>query len=361
MARRGSEPHRRFPAHFFSTPFAPVFAMKRIAILSACLLFSLAFASQTFAQNKPEHVLNLGTIAPPGTPWSKQLNSMAKRIEKESGGRIEVRLFLGTAGGETSIVRQTRRGELQGAGVSLGALASAAPEMNVFELPYLFPSAEEADRIIDNHLFNPVKTLLASYGFELYLFAENGYRNFGTKGKCITKPADLADLKMRAQESWVHEEMYRAFGGQPVRIAVPETLPALQTNNVQGFDNTPLFAFAASWQQAVTHWTVSDHIYQPAVIVYSKAWFDKLPKDLQGILLANQKAETDAGRKGVRALNPKLVQNLKAAKIEVCQLTPEQKAVFAKASERVHTKFRKDVGKKGAELLDIVVKAKAAK
>jgi TRAP-type C4-dicarboxylate transport system substrate-binding protein len=197
---------------------------------------------------------------------------------------------------------------------------------------------------------------LREYGFELYAFAENGFRNFATKGVCIRKPADLATLKMRSQESWVHEETYRALGGNPVRIAVPEVLQSLESNNVQGFDNTPLFAFAASWHGPIDHWTVSDHIYQPAVIVYNKPWFDKLPSDLQQVLVRNGAEESKVGRKGVRKLHPKLVKNLEAAKISVCRLTADEKRVFAEKTKSVHQLFRKRVGKKGASLLDLVEK-----
>lgn len=334
--------------------------MKRTLFTLLAPLLVLGLAAPAAAQEEPskQYVLNLGTVAPPNTPWGKQLKSMKKRIQEDSGGRIKVKLFMGTAGGEVSIVRQTKRGELQAAGVSTGSMSALVPEMSVFELPYLFANSEQADDIIDNHLYAPVKELLRNYGFELYLFAENGFRNFATKGKCIEKPEDLADLKMRSQESWVHEETYRALGGNPVRIAVPEVLSSLQNNNVQGFDNTPLFAFAASWYQAIDHWTVSDHIYQPAIIVYNKQWFDKLPDDLQKVLLADRQKETDYGRKLVRKLHPKLVQNLEAAGIEVCKLSAEQKKVFAKKTKSVHKMFRKKAGKKGAKLLDIVEKNK---
>jgi len=333
--------------------------MKKPLLLMLTLAM-LGFSAPSFAQDKADDkevfTLNLGTVAPKNTPWGRQLDSMKKRIEKESNGRIRVRLFMGTAGGEVSIVRQTKRGELQAAGVSTGAVASLVPEMNVFELPYLFKDGAEADRIIDGHLFKPVSEILAENGFELYLFSENGFRNFATKGKCITDPKDLGDLKMRAQESWVHEETYRALGGNPVRIAVPETLSAIQSNNVQGFDNTPLFAFAASWHQGIDHWTLSDHIYQPAVIVYSKEWFDKLPKDLQEVLLADRQKETDTGRDLVRKLHPKLVQNLEASNIKVCPVTAAQRAAFADKTKSVHALFRQRVGKKGANLLDIIEK-----
>jgi tripartite ATP-independent transporter DctP family solute receptor len=329
--------------------------IQRTFVQLFALLLVIGISATAHADDK-KYTLNLGTIAPPGTPWSKQLKSMEKRIEKASDGRIDIKLFLGTAGGETSIVRQTKRGELEGMGVSAGALATIVPEMNVFELPYLFSSTAQADKIIDNHLYGPVQKLLRQYGFELYLFGENGYRNFAAKGKCIKKPSDLGDLKMRSQESWVHEEMYRAFGGNPVRIAVPETLPALQTGNVQGFDNTPLFAFAASWYQAVDHWTVSNHIYQPALVVYNKDWFDKLPDDLQKVLLDDRKKETEYGRKLVRALEPKLVKNLEATGIKVCELSDAEKKVFAKDAKKVHKLFRKRAGERGGKLLDIIEK-----
>jgi len=308
--------------------------LKRIVTIFAVLLVSLALAAPAAAQDKKVYTLNLGTVAPPNTPWGKQLKSIKKRVEKESKGRLKVKLFMGTAGGENSIVRQTKRGELQAAGVSMGAVASIVPEMNVFELPYLFANRAEADDIIDNHLYEPVQALMRDYGFELYTFSENGFRNFAAKGKCIQKPEDLADLKMRSQESWVHEETYRALGGNPVRIAVPETLSAIQSGNVQGFDNTPLFAFAASWYQGVDHWTVSDHIYQPAIVMYNKEWFDKLPDDLQKLLVADRKGETKRGRALVRKLQPKLLKNLERAKIKVCKLSDAEKAAFSKKTDR---------------------------
>lgn len=331
--------------------------LAQLLSLGMCALFMSSSASAQEAQ-KAEFTLSMGTVATKGTPWSKQLEDMKKRIEKDSNGRIKVKLFFGTAGGEKAIARQVKSGQLQGAGVTLGALATLVPEMNVFELPYLFDNYAQADSIIDKHLFGPTEEILKTYGLQLYIFSENGYRDFAATDRCIRKPEDLKELKMRAQESWVHEETYRAFGGNPVRIPVPETLEALNTGNVQGFDNTILYAFAASWTQAVKHWTRSAHIYQPAALVYNKDWFDKLPKDLQELLLSQRAEETKRGRDLIRAIEPKLVTNLKASKIEVCELTAAERAEFVKRSKVVHDKFKKQGGKRGAELLDLVNKNK---
>jgi TRAP-type C4-dicarboxylate transport system substrate-binding protein len=327
------------------------------SLLSLSLVAGLSTAAQaqtrTCTAAEP-CVLRIATIAPAGTPWAAQLESLESRIESASGGRINVRPFLGQSDGENSLSRQCVDGSLEAVGVSTAALSSIVPELGVFELPFLFDSPQQADAIIDNHLFDDFERLLGAAGIQLYLFSENGFRNFATNnGTVVDEGSDLASLRMRAQESWIHEEMYRALGGNPVTIPATEVTTSLSTGNVQGFDNTPLFAQAAGWHTFINTWTVSNHIYQPAVVVYNKAWFDSMPADLQQILLANRESETSSGRRAIRALTPLLLQNLTAAGINVVELTPAQRAAMRSATAGVHTMFRSRVPS-GAALLDII-------
>ena len=328
-----------------------------IVLTTLCLMLSLSTLAQAQA-TEPEFTLDIGTIAPDNTPWAQQLQELDERFERESNGRLRVRVFLGSPDGELSLVRQCQDGTYQAVGVSSGAIATVVPEMGIFELPYLFSSLDEADSIIDNVLYDPVANILRENGFQLYLFSENGYRNFATTGVAVHQPSDLGALQMRVQESWIHEEMYNELGGNPVRIAVPEVITSLNTGNVQGFDNTPLFAFAASWFQGIDTWTVSDHIYQPAVIMYNAAWFDSLPEDLQTLVLSNRDTETASGRALIRALTPALLENLSNAGITVYRMTDEEKAVFRTATRPVHDMFRERVDG-GAALLDLVYGAQA--
>jgi len=326
-------------------------------LLSFGLLASLSTAAQAQTRTctaEAPCVLRMATIAPAGTPWAAQLESLESRIESASGGRINVRPFLGQSDGENSLSRQCVDGSLEGVGVSTGALASIVPELGVFELPFLFDTAQQADAVIDNHLFDDFERLLAAAGIQLYLFSENGFRNFATNnGTVVAQGSDLAALRMRSQESWIHEEMYRALGGNPVTIPATEVTTALSTGNVQGFDNTPLFAQAAGWHTFINTWTVSNHIYQPAVVVYNKAWFDSMPADLQQVLLANRESETTSGRRAIRALTPLLLGNLSSAGINVVELTSAQRTAMRAATAGVHTMFRSRVPG-GAALLDII-------
>jgi TRAP-type C4-dicarboxylate transport system substrate-binding protein len=328
--------------------------MIRIYLILTALVLTTTTA---FAQD-PEYTLNIGTIAPDNTPWATQLLELKERFERESEGRMRVRVFLGSPDGELSLVRQCQDGQYEAVGVSTGSVAAVVPQMGVFELPFLFESLEQADRILDDVLYEPISALMAENGFKFYLYSENGYRNFATSGQVIHRPSDLGTLQMRSQESWIHEEMYNALGGNPVRIAVPEVITALNTGNVQGFDNTPLFAFASSWYQAIDTWTVSNHIYQPAVIFYNADWYESLPSDLQAMVTGNVAEETRSGRRLIRALTPALIQNLENAGITVYNMTDEERSVFREATRGVHHMFRERV-EGGSELLDLIVEAQA--
>ena len=322
------------------------------AMLGALLLVS------TPAEAK-KYVLKFGTVAPEGTPWAKQLKAIKKRIQKQSKGQIKVKLFLGgVLGGEVEMVRALRRGRIQGFGGSTASVAEGAriPQLMLLELPFLFNSFKEADHILDRVIKKDFIKILAKKKFAFAQWHENGWRNFATKKKAIKTLADLQKMKMRSQESPVHLAMYKALGVQAESIAVPEVLGALKTGMVDGFDNTPLFSSATGWYEGIKYYTISQHIYQPAVIMYNKKFMDKLPKDLRKIVLGDEAKETKSGRASVRGMRGKLLKNFRDAGITVYSMTRAERKPFIKRCAKVHKKFEKKVGRK---LLKKVKKALA--
>lgn len=317
----------------------------------------LAVLMSTVAFAEPQ-VVKVATVAPDNTPWADHLKSLKEKIDKNSSGRLKLKAYLGGGlGDETTTASETKRGAIQIWGGSTGALATLVPELAMFELPYFFRNEQEADYIIDEILFDDFNKLLEKRGFKVLFWAENGYRSFGTTFGPVKSPAALKGKKMRSQESDVHLEMYRAFGASPVPISVTEVLPALQTKLVDGFDNTPLFTFAASWYQGVKHYTLTEAIYQPGLVVANKEWFDKLHPDDQKLFLTDQKATAARGRKSVRELAPFLIENFKNAGIEVHTVSDAEKAEYSKLAEPTHEKWVKGQGKLAAPLFK---KAKTA-
>jgi tripartite ATP-independent transporter DctP family solute receptor len=303
--------------------------------LSIVALATLAFvfvgaAPRPADAQTPAFTLKLATAAPDGTPWAKGLQDFKKQAEAQSGGKIQVRPFLGgVLGDENETVQSCQTGQIQGVGASTGAIASVVPELSVLELPFLFRNEAEADYILDTVITPTVEAALTSRGFVLGFWSENGYRSFGTTYGFVKSPADLKGHKLRSQENPAHIEMYKAFGASPVPIPVTEVLTSLQTGVVDGYDNTPLFAFAAQWTSATKFYSVTRHIYQPAAIVYNKKWFDTLPPDVKTAITTGVRGNlVPQMRREIRALTPILLDNLKAMRVQVYELTPAERATF---------------------------------
>lgn len=326
--------------------------MKRRQFLHYSAVAAAATAAGTTSWAQEPITARLASVAPDGTPWAEQIQSFRARFEGATGGRVRLKLFLGGALGDENVTAaETRRGTIHLWGGSTAALASVVPELALFELPYLFQNHAEADHIIDEVLHEDMKKALEARGLVVVFWAENGFRSFGTTFGPVTKLEHLKGKKMRAQESDAHLDMYRSLGASPVPIPVTEVLPALRTGVVDGFDNTPLFTMAASWHKGISHYSLTEAIYQPGIVVANKRWFDKLTAQEQKALLEDQKGEAVRGRKGVRELAPLLIENFQADKIAVHTLTAEEKAAFARACQGVHDRWVKGKGKVAAPLL----------
>ncbi len=285
--------------------------------------------------------MKMASVAPDGTPWAKALLQYKKKVAELSGGRIKMKLFIGGAlGDENETVTACKRGRVQAIAVSTSAMATVVPELNILEMPYLFRDYAQADKALDNaNVMRSVNKYLADRGFMLLFWSENGFRSFGTSFGFVKSPADIKSKKMRSQEVPTHIEFYKAIGASPVPIPVTEVLTSLQTGVVQGFDNTPLFSFASSWHTAVTHYSVTEHIYQPALIAVKKDWWDALKKEDQDILEAAKGDIPVKLRSTLRKMGPLLLKNFENAGIQVHRLTDGEKATFHAAAKVAREKY----------------------
>lgn len=326
------------------------------AMLSSVVLFT---ANGTVGAQDPIE-MKIATVAPEGTPWEKQLRKMRSYVQENTGGRVRVKMFMGGAlGGEKALVRRTSQGSVQVFGGSTAALGSMVPELNVIEAPYLFDNTTQADRALDSDaVLAIVRRAVERRNFKFGFWAENGFRSWFTKDRPIRNPADLRGLRMRSQEAHAHLMSYRAFGATPVPIDVTNVLTSLQTNVVDGFDNTPLFAFATSWYQAAGHLNLSRHSYQPGIIVYSKRWFDGLPADVQQVLESVPTNLITEGRRNVRRMDPILVRNLGNAGLTVHEPSAAERRAFAEVARNVPRQVAAKVGGQGRQLLKAIQAAR---
>ncbi|HVI00592.1 MAG TPA: TRAP transporter substrate-binding protein [Enhygromyxa sp.] len=342
-------------ATLMTEPKKPLETTRRNFLAGSAAAVSTFFIGRPKAHaGEAEITLKFATVAPEGTPWSAHTSRLKKRVKEGTDGRVKIKVYLGGAlGDEDSTASRCRKGGIAGWAGTTAALASIIPEFAAFELPYLFPSDKAADDIIDNKVLGDIDRLLDKAGLKLLFFSENGHRSIGTNFGFVKGTGDLKGKKMRSQSHDVHINTWRALGASPEPIPVTEVMTALQTGVVDGFDNTPLFTFAASWFQAITHFTLTEHSYQPAMAIMHKPTWEALPDDVKTLIAADMKEESAWGRKKVRAIKQDLIDNFGNAGIQVHKPTSAELEAFKKATKPTHKSF---TDKYGSSFYDAIVK-----
>jgi TRAP-type transport system periplasmic protein len=314
-------------------------------LLSAVALATLLACTGTPVLAQTKFVLKLAHSDSADMSTSRKAvmaDAFAKEVKAKSGGRIDVQVFgAGALGGERDLVEGVKNGFIQ-AGLASGVMANFYPNAMVTDIPYLFPSNEVADKVLDGPFGQKLSASFhAATGMHNLCFGEVGFRHFSTGKKAIHTPKDLAGLKIRVQETPLYVTEMKALGAQPTPIAFPETYTALQTGVVDGEENPLPTMIFAKFYEVQKHVTLDGHNYGVDWFVLSDKFYKSLPADLQQVVTDAAKDACAIERKTNRAFTASGARTLAEKGVTVYTPTPAEIAQFRAAAQAPVIEFLK--------------------
>ncbi len=289
---------------------------------------------------EPTYKVKVATIAPVDTPWHVGLLEIKKNVEERTNGDMKFLLFMGgQLGAEIETLEGAQLGTVEMWAGSTGALESMIFDFGVFDLPFLWNNTDELYYVLDNVLKEPLFRKFDAIGLKAVAWSENGWRHFANKNKPIHTPDDVRAMKWRSQESEIHLAMWEALETTAVPINMTEVFNALQTGMVDGADNSLLILSATGWWETMQYLTVSNHIYQPVVLLFNLNFWNMLPPEYQQIITEEFAKSTASTRAELARFEPEMIEVFQAMGYAVNELTPEERAAFAEKTRSVHEKF----------------------
>ncbi len=300
-------------------------------------------SSVTYAENK--FILKLAHSDSVDITTSRKAvmsEAFAREIKAKSGGRIEVQVFgAGALGGEKDLVEGVKNGFIQ-AGLASGVVANFFQSAMVTDLPYLFPSDDVADKVMDGPFGQKLsEDFTAATGMHNMCFGEVGFRHFSSGKTPIHSPKDLAGLKIRVQETPLYVTEMKALGAQPTPIAFPETYTALQTGVVDGQENPIPTIIFAKFYEVQKFVTLDAHNYGIDWFVMSDKFYKSLPPDLLKVVSDAAKVACAEERKANRSFTTNGKKILTEKGVTVYTPTPAETAQFRAATQPPVIEFLK--------------------
>ncbi len=261
------------------------------------LLATTALAGMAQSALAADVTLRFHQLLPPqATIPARAIAPWAAKVEKESGGRIDVQVFpsMQLGGKPPELFDQAKDGVVDLVWTVLGYTPGRFPKSEVFELPFSSGLAEPASRAfqeyVEKHAMDEFKDV------KLVAVHVHGPGLFHSRDP-ITKLEDLKGMKVRGG-SRVINIMLEQLGATPVGMPVPAVSEALSKGVISATTIPWEVVPAVKVQQIVknhTGFSGDKGLYtQTFVVAMNRASYDKLPADLKKVIDANSGMETAA-------------------------------------------------------------------
>jgi TRAP-type transport system periplasmic protein len=286
---------------------------------TAATAAAMATGFPLIAKGAAEHTLKIATLAPDGSSWHKAFKQVARDVKEQTDGRIVIKIYAGgVMGDEPAMVRKMRTGQLDGAAVTNVGLGEINAQLLMLQLPLLFKSNEQLDRV-RGAMSAKFEGLLHDSGFQLSGWGDVGFAYLFSNSP-IRRPSDAKSTKMWVWDSDpVSKEVMKVAGVNAIPLGVPDVLPSLQTGVIDAYSNSPYGAIALQWYTKAAYITNLKLAVTIGGSVMTTSTWNKLADADKEVLQSIAHAKHGALLKRIRKDNTKAIDALKEKGMEVVE------------------------------------------
>lgn len=267
---------------------------KRWGIL-LCIVMLAALGLTGCGGAEQKRIIRIGHNQSTNHPTHIALTAFADFINERLGDRYEVQVYPSELlGSQTDMVQLTQTGAIDYCVASNAILETFSKNYEIFNLPYLFASADAYHHAMDDPaVTDPIFKATEKAGFTAVTWLDAGTRNFYTVNKPIESPADLKGLKIRVQQSPTNIEMMRLLGGSATPMGFGEVYTSLQSNIIDGAENNEMALTDNGHGDVCKYYSYDMHQMVPDILIGNNAFFEGLTEEEkeifeEGYLLVNQ-------------------------------------------------------------------------
>jgi tripartite ATP-independent transporter DctP family solute receptor len=296
-------------------------------------------SSPVSAQTKT--VFKASDVQPAGYPTVAATESLGKKLEAATGGRLSVQMFPSAQlGGEKETIEQTQIGAIQLLRVSAGALGPIVDDINVVNMPFLFKNMAHAEKMMDGEIGQTLLdkiTANANANLVAPCWMNAGARSIYNTKKPVKTIDDLKGMKVRVIGNPIFIDMMNALGGNGVAMGYDQVFSALQTGVIDGAENNPPSYVFSNHYTAAKYYSLTEHLIIPEILLFSKKAWSALPADDQNLI---KKFAREAQMEERELWNKYEQQAMEKAKAAGCEITViADKTPFQNAVKPVWDKY----------------------
>lgn len=285
-------------------------------------------------------------------PYQKGLEKFKEVLEKETKGAIEVQIFPNAQlGNEEQEAVGVKFGIIDATIISSGNLAPFVPEIDLFNLPFIFRNLEHFYRVLDGPVGQWMGRIIEKKLNCIFLgYCSFGIRNTWNSKKPVLSPDDLKGLKIRVMASPILLSTFNTLGAQATTMSWNELYSALQQGVLDGAECSMSDLYLERFYEVTKYVSLTKHLIGAAVLIFSKKRYETLPPAWQtAVLKAGHEAVLSA-RKAEEEMSAHAFEELKKKGLQFFDVDTQP---FRQKALPVYKKYASKLG--GMDLINQII------
>jgi tripartite ATP-independent transporter DctP family solute receptor len=263
--------------------------------------------------------LNVGHTLAPDSHYQIATTRLAEIAARKSNGQIKINVFpQSQLGGEVKMIQAARTGGLDMFITAQAPLTNTIKAYSLFDVPYLFDSVEQANKVLDGPVGKEFLEMLTKYNLVGLGWLSVMERNVFSS-KPINSGVDMKGMKIRVMQSPGYVKAYESFGALPTPMAYSDVYMALQQGVVDGADTSPDQFMMDKFVEVAKYYNITRVHYLPALLIVGKPTWNKLSAEHKKVLQESASEALAESLAYYRKSYDDSIANMKKAGVQVVE------------------------------------------
>ena len=286
--------------------------MIRNSLRVIIIIYFLVIFIGCWSENNEKIVIKVSHNGSDQHPHQAGFEKISEILEKETNGRAKLEIFPSSQiASEEEAIEMVKLGIIGSTPASSGALSRFVPEVDLFNLPFIFDSLGHFYEVLDGPIGDEIaKKIEQKLDCIVLGWWFSGIRNTWNSEKPIYTPKDLEGMKIRVIGSSIVLDTFNAFGAQATNMSFGELYSAIQQGVLDGAECDHIDLLVEKFYEVTKYVSFTEHLYLSVALIFSKKQFKKLPEDVQMALIK-------AGQESIKTQRNAMESKTREALIEL--------------------------------------------
>ena len=251
--------------------------------LAAVLLLTLFSSSQLMAADQAITIRFSHAVASK-TPKGLMARKFKELAEQRLPGKVKVKIYPRSLMYlDSNVGEAIASGKLELAAPALSKLRKYTAQLQVFDLPFLFPDMAAVERFQQSPAGQQLLRSMEDFNITGLGYLHNGMKQMSGNQKIAT-PRDLQGKTYRVMNSPVLKEQFMAVGAIPEVKPFSQVYALLSSGKIDGQENTWSNIYSSHFFRAQKHITETNHGVLDYMVISSPTFWASLPDDIRSVL-----------------------------------------------------------------------------